>query len=344
MKKIQLIIVIILLCFNFSFGQKSTARFLLYQPSARSSAMAGAGSIIHNDAFGTYYNPATLPFAPKINIVGSFQKPIPYFGNIAHSYIAASYKLDSINTIAASANLYWPGAQVWSDATAWELGGIKSELNWQGRISYANKIKENISVGVSLAYLTQNLVPDNVNVGAESRESVGNAFMVDFGVVVKNIYENSTTHINDSKNQSGNKSKNSGISIGLAARNLGPDVTQINKDQGDPLPGQFIIGILWSAFQSQKMDIDFVLDIEKQIAESSSADYVRFGSEINILNYFYLRGGYALDTFGIKNSFATVGVGVKYKFVSIDIAYFDNTFDPIYHYSGSLFLEKGILK
>ena len=230
MKKINLILGIILFCFNISFSQNSTARFLLYQPSARSSAMAGAGSLIHNDAFGTYYNPATLPFAPKINIVGSFQKPIPFFGNIAHSYIAASYNLNSLSTIAASANLYWPGAQVWSDATGIELGGIKNEINWQGRISYARKIQKNISIGISLAYLNQNLIPDYIYVGAENRGSKGNAFMMDFGVLVKDIYKYTTMQIDNSQNKTDNKSKNTGISVGFMARNLGPDVTQINKD------------------------------------------------------------------------------------------------------------------
>jgi hypothetical protein len=67
-------------------AQKSTARFLLWQPSALSHAMGGVGTALHEDAFAMYYNPSALAFSRRFNAVGSLVKPLPFFGNTVHSF------------------------------------------------------------------------------------------------------------------------------------------------------------------------------------------------------------------------------------------------------------------
>jgi hypothetical protein len=71
------------------------ARYLLFKPSAASMAMGGVGVSSSDNAFSTYYNPAALAFAPEVSIVGSFDKPIPFFDATIHSLAGLSYRFPS---------------------------------------------------------------------------------------------------------------------------------------------------------------------------------------------------------------------------------------------------------
>src|SRR5262249_32937776 len=130
-------------------SQQTTARFLLFQPSAESNAMGGTGVAQHNDAFATYYNPAALAFVPGLSTVGSFVKPIPFLGNTIHSYFSSSLMVNDLNAIALSANLYRTGKQVETGQDPTPLSIFGPDLSWQGKISFAHAFNQNISLGIS---------------------------------------------------------------------------------------------------------------------------------------------------------------------------------------------------
>ena len=103
--------------------------------------------------------------------------------------------------------------------------------------------------------------------------------------------------------------------MGFSLRNLGPNISFVNEKQSDPLPGLIDIGVAYTFINTNTLDLILASDFEKHINESSTLDYIRIGSEVNLFNLLNLRFGYVLDTYGIKNSYSTIGAGLNYKFI-----------------------------
>ncbi|NIU08417.1 MAG: hypothetical protein GWN81_06050, partial [Phycisphaerae bacterium] len=139
----------LLICFLLTHvpiihSQNSTARFMLWQPSARSISMGGVGTAIVDNSFAVFYNPAGLAFANGINLAGSFVKPFPFFEHTIHSLTALSASFKGFGTLAISANRFWRERQAITDETGPEIIGVDEKkfnffksTHWEIKLSYA---------------------------------------------------------------------------------------------------------------------------------------------------------------------------------------------------------------
>lgn len=333
---------------SFGFGsihiaqaQTSTARFLLWQPSAISNAMGGVGTSLYGDAFSAYYNPAALSFTKSISLTGSFVKPLPFFGNIAHSFFGASYHSNSFGTIAVSANLFWKGAQILTGELDPTPLGSFNETDWSGKISYALPIKKNLALGASLGLLHINIL--NSDRGAYDKFNP-TVIMLDFGALFKNLlpqttYSPSGFAASDLIKRLTDDQKENGISVGLSLLNLGSKVTFIDHAQADNLPARLMLGATYLPIRSDALALLLASDFEKQLYESSILQYIHLGGEARILRLLAFRAGYYLDTFGRKTSYHTWGGGIQLKFLSVNVARYTRAILPTWHFDGAISLE-----
>src|SRR3990172_2774730 len=150
------------------FSQNSTVRFMLWQPSARSMAMGGAGVAVTDNSFAAFYNPAALAFS-KINLSTSYVEPFPFLENTIHSLTALAIPLRGIGVFGFSANRFWMEGQAYTDESGPEiLGGDFVDTNffksthWELKLSYAALLSENVSAGINVSFLKINLAEVNV--------------------------------------------------------------------------------------------------------------------------------------------------------------------------------------
>src|ERR1051326_1176275 len=326
-------------------AQQTTARYLLFRPSATSNAMGGTGVSQYGDAFAAYYNPAALAFSPGLSIVGSFVKPIPFFGNTLHSFLGASYSPDNRSALAVSANLYHTGKQPETGQDPNLLSVIDANLSWQAKISYAHVFDPNFSLGLSASVLR--IVLADFDVQRQSRRGYGTGLMFDAGVLFKDLLREATWHGEPGDETTGSsfveslggQEQSEGLSIGLSLLNIGTKITEIDAAQSDDVPAMVSFGIGYWPLSSSHAQMMVAIDLEKQIHESSTLDYVHFGGELTFIRLLSVRAGYFLDTYGPANSYGTMGLGFHVKFLNFNVARYTGAIQPTWHFDTVLSLE-----
>ncbi len=344
---ILVIITVVLFSANIS-AQKSTASFLYWQPSAKSYAMGGIGTALHTDIYSAYYNPAALVFSSRMTLTGSFVKPFPFFGNIANSFFGISYKIDESNALALSGNLFWMGKQVITFESSPDPYGLEERpFHWHLKLSYGLKLLENFSAGASFSLLNINL--SDITVGEESGDPTTLTVLVDAGIFLRNIIPEATidnpvekisyTPFFDWLIEIGEENQCKGISIGLAATNLGPEISYIDAVQSDPPPSKLSLGFTYVPVSLNPIRVIIGSDFEKRLNESNNSDYIHLGSEIKFFNSFVLRGGYFWGTSASSISYVTFGLGLNIKYFSINFARYNRSLQSTWHFDSTISLE-----
>jgi hypothetical protein len=328
-------------------GKETAARFLLITPSARSMGMGGTGTALFDDAFAAFYNPAGLSFQKPINITGSFVKPLPFDDDVEYSSLSIMLFRNNLGAFALSGNIYALGNSIWTGEGFGEtrryLGTYNSKA-WIGRFSYAKIISKEISVGLSINYMRYRLTKLELSVGTERGKGITNSFFYNFGFLIRNLLSKTTYKPSDIS--FGQNLKNitryvpkQGISIGLSLLNFGPKISFIDHKQADNLPSILSLGLCYFPIDSRAVNVAIATDLENQIYEDGMLNYVHFGIEYNLLSLFSIRTGYALDTYGPKNSYQTFGFGFTTKYISFDIAKYNRVIKSNWQYSARINLE-----
>jgi hypothetical protein len=322
-------------------AQTSTARFLLWQPSAVSNAMGGAGVALHRDIYSVSYNPSALAFVPGVSAAGSFEKPIPFFGNIVYSFLGASVATRSAGAFAASVNLYSMGKQARTLPNGPDIIGVDEASHWQIKFSYAYAFSPAVAFGISANFLHIGL--SKFGTAMEQGTGRTNALFADAGFLVREILQETTIEgrnetpigfVNDMA-----KTSEKGISLGIAILNLGPKVSFIDKQQSDNLPAILCFGLSYSPFQSGIASFRLAADYRKSLLGDPTLDYVNLGGEVLVFKILALRAGYALDPTKPATSHDTFGFGIETKYFSVNIARYERTILPTWHYDCMISLE-----
>jgi hypothetical protein len=306
----------------------AAASFLLFEPSARASAMGNAYVAIADDANATYYNPAALADFNRRSVSTTFYKPVPNLASdIFSSFAAYTHPFDGIGNLGFSIIYTSLGKQFHTDAQGNSLGEFTSFGMGLG-VSYGTHLFKNLSVGVTAKFIHENLSnSSNVQVGDERGKGAGTSFAGDFGLMWK---------------------PQSRLTIGASLRNVGPNMTFIDADQADPLPQNFTLGVAFVPYKNDKSRFLITTDIYKPLpdreggffsfatgwtndtpdAEFKDIDY-KIGAEwqytLSEESAFALRAGYWHDEDG-KRKVPTAGLGLKYNWATFDISYFiDNS-------------------
>ncbi len=341
-KKCCLIVLILLLNVSFSDGQSTTGRFLLFTPSARSSGMGGVGVANDYSSYATYYNPSSLAFSPIFAVAGSFTKPVYFFDNVAHSYFSISTNLKDIGAIGASANFYWKGIHLRTTSSGPDIIGSEEITDWQLKLTYAHSLSDRIAVGVGIGVLRIALSDQ----GAGQEIGIGKNTSIDFdlGVVAKELFpfltmSGLTSEENSSFSSFGDTQDEKGISLGIVLRNIGPKITMIDAAQADPISSTLSFGLSYNLICITPIKIILASDFENRIYEGSFVDYIHWGGELRLYRVFFVRIGYFQDTSGPKNSYATLGGGIRFFGINFNIAHYQQSLWPSWYFDGSFSLE-----
>ena len=353
MKKIVLSLFI---CFSFVFkanaqateidtreigGITTAAPFLLIIPDARSGAMGDIGVATSADAFSLFHNPAKMAFSSRQVRAGITYSP--WLRNLTDDIFTGS--VSYMNRF--SENAAW-GA----DFKYFSLGQIDltdSGGNPTGTInpnefvftgSYALKLSETFSMGVSLKYLRSNLA----FTGTSSTLQPINSFGVDVSGYYQSEEENYGTF-------------NGRYRFGFNVANIGPKVSYVPGEE-DFIPTNLKIGggfdFILDDYNTISTTIEFTKllvpspqldgsdddvswisgifssfgDAEDGFSEELQEFTYAFGTEYLYNNAFALRAGYFHENENKGNrQFFTMGAGFKTNALNVDLSYLANASD-----------------
>jgi hypothetical protein len=353
MKKIGLSLFV---CFSFVFkanaqateidtreigGITTAAPFLLIIPDARSGAMGDIGVATSADAFSLFHNPAKMAFSDRQVRAGITYSP--WLRNLTDDIFTGS--ISYMNRF--SENAAW-GA----DFKYFSLGQIDltdSGGNSTGTInpnefvftgSYALKLSETFSMGVSLKYLRSNLA----FTGTSSTLQPINSFGVDVSGYYQSEEENYGTF-------------NGRYRLGFNIANIGPKVSYVPGEE-DFIPTNLKIGggfdFILDDYNTISTTIEFTKllvpspqldgsdedvswvsgifssfgDAEDGFSEELQEFTYAFGTEYLYNNAFALRAGYFHENENKGNrQFFTMGAGFKTNALNVDLSYLANASD-----------------
>lgn len=305
----------------------SAVPFLSLIPDARSSAMGFAGVATSPDANAMYFNASKLVFATK------------QLGIAADVY---KWNVFDLSYLLLDFSAYYK----WGDNNAM---GLRFEQLLDPKVSrdkynsknfiiegaFSKKLNKNLSVGISSKYIYSKLIEGNVD-GIEIFPA--KAFAIDFSIYYKSKREIF--------------GREALLSFGLAIKNIGSKITYTNSINKSYIPANFTIGSALKIDINDLNNLTLTLDINKQllptpdttgnqfqgssmkaaiiswydapggIKEDLREYFVGGGLEYWLYNIISVRTGYYY-VHPLKGDLKifTLGLGVKYKYISANSSY-----------------------
>lgn len=331
-----ILIFFLLIRFPNLFAQTSTARFLLWPLSAKYTAMGGTGVSYCDDAFANFYNPAGIAFA-KYSATATFVQPYRFFPNTAQLYQSFSYNIKNIVSISSSLLEYLVTRQLVTLEDSPDPVGedINNPFHYEVKISAAVLIKKKFAIGLSISRLMIQL--SERGAGTESGNGKTGTVLFGFGVMARDLFTSLSYQPEVSTNHwiaklSANQKRHAGFSFGTSFTNAGPNISYIDAAQSDPPPTVRSFGFSYWPLSSDMYSIMMSGELEKQIFEASDFDYLHVGGELVLMRILSIRGGYYKDTYGTETSFATFGFGINIKYFSLNVARYQKTLLPTWHF------------
>lgn len=306
-KKFLLIVVLFLLVAKqfFAFEKVGTTsfQFLKVYPGARASAMSGAFCSVASNAEAIFWNPAGIT-----NIKG-FNTSIDYtswFMDIKHYSFAAVYNFGEIGTLGLSGIVSDMGEIEETRVDMIGVGGLFEGMfnpGITGRVfkpssmaiglTYATRLTDRFSFGVSAKYVREDLVYKQAN-----------AIIFDAGFLFETKFRS--------------------IVLGASIRQFGPEVKFVDKYY--PLPQTFNIGVSANLFSPNdplisSLGDDHNLLFSYDMIQPRDYDQMHsIGMEYSFKKLIYLRGGY---TFNNDQEGLSAGVGINFNNYKIDYSFND---------------------
>jgi len=349
------IVLCLLVCFSFVFnanaqtdidtseigGITTAAPFLLIIPDARSGAMGDIGVATSADAFSLFHNPAKMAFSNRQVSAGITYSP--WLRNLTDDIFtgSVSYMNRFSENAAWGADFkYFSLGQIDLTDSGGNPTGIinPNELVFTG--SYALKLSETFSMGVSLKYLRSNLA----FTGTTSTLQPINSFGVDVSGYYQSEEENYGTF-------------NGKYRFGFNVANIGPKVSYVPGEE-DFIPTNLKIGggfdFILDDYNTISTTIEFTKllvpspqtdgsdedvswvsgifssfgDAEDGFSEELQEFTYAFGTEYLYNNAFALRAGYFHENENKGNrQFFTMGAGFKTNALNVDLSYLANASD-----------------
>lgn len=319
--------------------------FLRIIPDARSAALGDAGIGASADANAMHINSSKLVFADsKFSVAGSYSPWLRSLGltDVYLAYLAGYYKLDKVQTIAASLRYFSLGNITFTDDQGNTIRPGKPN-EYELGLGYSRLLAENLSAGITGKFIYSNLAAGQV---VESTDIfAGSAFAADLSMTYKK------------KLKMGNTPSN--LTLGLALSNIGSKITYTKSVNKDFLPANMGVGAGWEFQLDEHNSLTFLLDLNKLLVPTPTnvdadnnvrPDYRDkspiagilgsfsdapggFSEEIREVSYssgmeywydkqFALRLGYYYEDATKGNrKFITAGMGVKYNVFSLNFSY-----------------------
>jgi hypothetical protein len=349
------IVLCLFVCFSFVFnanaqtgidtreigGITTAAPFLLIIPDARAGAMGDIGVATSADAFSLFHNPAKMAFSSRQVRAGITYSP--WLRNLTDDIFtgSVSYMNRFSENAAWGADFkYFSLGQIDLTDSGGNPTGIINPNEFVFTGSYALKLSETFSMGVSLKYLRSNLA----FTGTSSTLQPINSFGVDVSGYYQSEEENYGTF-------------NGRYRFGFNIANIGPKVSYVPGEE-DFIPTNLKIGggfdFILDDYNTISTTIEFTKllvpspqldgsdqdvswvsgifssfgDAEDGFSEELQEFTYAFGTEYLYNNAFALRAGYFHENENKGNrQFFTMGAGFKTNALNVDLSYLANASD-----------------
>jgi hypothetical protein len=308
---------IALCCWNFSDARaqdfRSTSRvgttaaqFLKISAGARAVGMGGAYTALANDINAIYWNPAGLA-----RIGGSGEATFNHAEWLAE--IQYDFAAFSLNTGLGSFGLHvislrTPEEKVRTLASPLGTGQVWDASSFALGASYARMLTDRFAIGMTGKYIQESLFNET---------SRGMAF--DLGVVYQTPFEK--------------------LSLGAAITNFGSKLRLDGRDiffNEDPLPEEGSVDQVASKFRTESYEIPLTLrfglalevmnneNMKIVVAADGShpndnTEHINSGVEVGMRNVLFVRGGYKALFQDNSEQGLTLGGGLRYDAVGINV-------------------------
>jgi hypothetical protein len=276
--------------------------FLQIAPDARSTAMGETGVAYVQGAMSPAWNPSALGFSESPEFSGTYFKWLPFLADdLYYLYFSYIHPIPGIGTIGISLPYLSLGEQVRTNANGDQLGTFNS-FDVALSLSYGARLVKNLAIGSNLKVIRSNL--SNVGAGAEAGKGAATTFAVDVGATYR---------------------LHPRITVAGVVQNLGPKITFIDADQGDPLPRNLKIGFAIKVLDGKFNRLMVAHDFNKSLVTKSTISSIKesvynTGIEYWYGNFIALRTGLVHDPAGNITT-PTFGGGLQWKLYRLDFSY-----------------------
>lgn len=278
----------------------ATMTFLEIGVGARAMGMGGAFVAVANDASATYWNPAGIVWADKVQVEISHNQwfldsklqsfsgviPLPQFNSsMALSIVTMGFDEQAVRTVERPTG----------------TGEMYDARDFSVALSWATALTDRFSFGLSTKYITSRIWHESAN-----------AFALDFGI----FYNTELKGL-----RLGFSMSNFGSGVQFSGRDLDSTIDPDKEVENfDRVPAQYKtdsypLPILFRAGLSYELNLDdfgnaiFAADL---LHPSHSPEAVNVGLEYGFKNMFFLRTGYQnlFDNTSVNG--LTLGAGIDY--------------------------------
>jgi Type IX secretion system protein PorV len=308
-------------------------------PDARATGMGETGIATSADAYSSFWNLGKTPFAKKQGSVAVTYTPWLSDLNLKDVYLAnlgGYYKLDESQAITLGLRYFSLGNIQFTDATGATLGSQNPrEFSIDG--GYSRKLGAKSGLGLGVRYISSNLATGPFN-----------------GVIYK---KGSTVAADLHYFHNGVNDKGEGLNWGATLSNLGGKISYTNDNtQRDFIPANLGLGASYTKAFDDDNKLTFNLDVNKLMVptpDTGAANLLAYrntgvaqswtkglfsapgggsekmkeltagiGAEYWYKDQFAFRAGYFYES-PVKGNrkYATVGAGLKYSSLAINLSY-----------------------
>jgi len=254
MKKLKLFLFIcIISSFLFPVGEAG-AIFLLIAPGAAAQGTGEANVARVDDAYASYYNPASLAFQTKSSIAGMhvnwLKTLVP---DLYYEYLGFSMPMGEIGGFGGHLIFLSLGEQTATNEVGDYLGSFSSYM-YALDVSYGTKLTNRSALGLGFKIYHQKLA--DAAVAGESGQ--GKPHSTDFAFDISYLYKNYKDKFN----------------FGFNIANIGPPISFIDEYQADPAPTNIRLGFFGNLYDDGYTKLNMMVDMQKLlVAKYPSMDW-----------------------------------------------------------------------
>lgn len=161
--------------------------------------------------------------------------------DLFHAYAAMTTPLQDWGTVGGFVNFISFGEITYQDDNEDKKPFSAREL--VAGLSYGTKISKRTALGVNLKFIYSALAPD-LSAAQDQEDAVAYSFAVDGGLLWKKILK--------------------GLSVGLVLQNMGPAVFYVDRNQTDPLPFTWKLGLAYEIFSTANHKLTVATDFNRE--------------------------------------------------------------------------------
>ncbi len=309
--------------------------FIRISPDARASGMGETGIATSADAYSNFWNLGKTPFATKKGSIGLTYTPWLNDLNLKDVYLASLagfIKIDEGSALSLGLRYFSLGNIDFTDASGNNIGNNRPrEYTIEG--GYSRKLGAKSGLGLGIRYISSSLATGNYG-GVNYKK--GSSVAADL-----HFFHN------------GAKENGEGFNYGITLSNLGSKISYTDdNNKKDFIPANIGLGGAYTKVFDADSKLTFALDLNKLLVPldttaAGTAGYqtksvvsswtksfgdgsgeakeitAGLGAEYTYKDQFSFRAGYFYEN-KLKGDrrYATVGAGLKYSMLGINLSYF----------------------